>query len=230
MNYPELIKRFWEYNAKEPLGAVTVAFYLFLLEIGQESNKSDFSLSDTEICNRLKITRPTIGTLRQKLCHLNMIRFQSQNGLPGHYKINAEYPSDIFSFEKPKKPLSQKKTNSDKAKPEKATIQKQELPSNNQVRVTIPVARNIPSLNEFTEYAKTLENYTPELNELVQIKYDSWLKNGWKNGYGKQITNWKSSLKNILPFLRVELESQNTVPQKEVNLQSIKRPKSNIEG
>mgnify|MGYP000858733169 CR=1 FL=1 len=32
VSYPELIKQFWKYNEKEPLGAVTVAFYLFLLE------------------------------------------------------------------------------------------------------------------------------------------------------------------------------------------------------
>ena len=76
-----------------------------------------------------------------------------------------------------------------------------------------------------TEYAKTLENYIPELDYLIQEKYDSWLGNGWKNGYNKPITNWKSSIKNTMPFLQSELQSGNATSQK-IALQTIKRPKS----
>ncbi|NAW51883.1 hypothetical protein GNY06_11080 [Elizabethkingia argentiflava] len=82
MNESGLIRRFWEYNEKEPLGAIETALYLFLLEVWEKNEENDFSLSDTEICERLKITRPTIITLRQKLCNLGMIHYQSRNGLP----------------------------------------------------------------------------------------------------------------------------------------------------
>ena len=98
----------------------------------------------------------------------------------------------------------------------------------NQVPILISVSGNIPSLEEFTEYAKTLENYTPELDNLIKAKYDSWLENGWKNGYDKPITNWKSSIKNALPFLQNELHSDTAVSS-EIILQTIKRPKSNFE-
>ena len=91
MNYSGLIRQFWQHNEKEPLGAVAASIYLFLLEIWKKNEENNFKLSDTEICERLKITRPTIITLRQKLSNLGMIQYQSKNGLPGHYKILREY-------------------------------------------------------------------------------------------------------------------------------------------
>ena len=96
--------------------------------------------------------------------------------------------------------------------------------------ITIPISlpSHIPSLEEFSQYAKLLDNYVPELDLLIKEKYDSWLENGWKNGYDKPITNWKSSIKNIMPFLESELQSSNATSQK-IALPTIKRPKSSID-
>ena len=119
MNYSELISRFWEHNEKQPLGAVAVSLYLFLLEIWTKNDESDFKLSDTEICERLKITRPTIISSRQKLCSIGMIQYQSQNGLPGQYKILREYSPVLSVFENPKKSIPKKKENRRKTNTEK---------------------------------------------------------------------------------------------------------------
>lgn len=232
MNYQELVNRFWEYNEKEPLGAVAVALYLFLLELWKKNKKSDFNLSDSEICKKLKITRPTINTLRQKLSNLGMIQYQLQNGLPGHYKIIPEYSPVLSAFEKPKKTISKKQKNVEKSIPKSETIQKREMisdnPSENKIPIPIPVSGNIPSLEEFMEYTKTLENYIPELDDLIKAKYDNWFKNGWKNGCNKPITNWKSSIKNSIAFLQSELHSNSTISSK-ITLQTIKRPTSNFD-
>ncbi len=241
MNYPGLIRKFWEYNEKESLGAIATALYLFLLKVWEKNEENDFSLSDTEICERLKITRPTIITLRQKLSSLGMIQYQSKNGLPGYYKILPEYSPALSTFEKPEtekggsttersqKTISTKKKSVGKSLQKRETPQNQNLSSDdseeNPVPIPIPISGNIPSSEEFTEYAKTLENYIPELDYLIQEKYDSWLGNGWKNGYNKPITNWKSSIKNTMPFLQSELQSGNATSQK-IALQTIKRPKS----
>ena len=241
MNELGLIGKFWEYNEKESLGAVAAALYLFLLKVWGENEENDFSLSDTEICERLKITRPTIITLRQKLCNLGMIQYQSKNGLPGHYKILPEYSPVLSVLEKPETDKGDsttkrsQKTIPTKKKPIGKSLQKIESPQNqnlssdeseeNQVPIPIPLSGNIPSLEEFTEYAKTLENYILELDYLIIEKYDSWLGNGWKNSYNKPITNWKSSIKNTMPFLQSELQSGNATSQK-IALQTIKRPKS----
>lgn len=237
MNYQGLIKQLWKYNEKEPLGAVTVALYLFLLELWVENEGNDFNLSDSEICKKLKITRPTINTLRQKLSNLGMIQYQPQNGLPGYYKISMECSPVSSTFEKSEKRISKKKKTAEKPEQKRKNIQKQELISDNQTlssdtfvenSVSNPIPKNLPSLEEFILYAETLENYIPELVDLIKVKYDSWLGNGWKNGYGKPITNWKSSLKNTLPFLQNELHSDATISPKIV-LQTIKRPKSNFD-
>lgn len=241
MNGLGLIGKFWEYNEKESLGAVAAALYLFLLEVWKKNEENDFSLSDTEICERLKITRPTIITLRQKLSSLGMIQYQSKNGLPGHYKILPEYSPVLSVLEKPETEKGDsttkrsQKTIPIKRKPIGKSLQKIESPQNqnlssddseeNQVPIPIPLSGNIPSSEEFTEYSKTLENYIPELDYLIKEKYDSWLGNGWKNGYNKPITNWKSSIKNTMPFLQSELQSGNPTSQN-IALQTIKRPKS----
>ena len=241
MNDSGLTEKFWKYNEKEPLGAIAVALYFFLLEIWKKNEQNYFSLSDTEICESLKITRPTIITLRQKLVTLGMIQYQSKNGLPGHYKIIPEYPPVLSAFEKHKihkggtTNKKNQKTISKKKKPAENFLQKTENPQNQNLisddspqiptAMLIQVSENIPSLEEFTQYAKTLENYIPELDQLIKEKYDSWLGNGWKNGYDKPITNWKSSIKNTIPFLQSELQSSNATSEK-IALPTIKRPKS----
>ena len=253
MNDSGLTEKFWKFNEKEPLGAIAVALYFFLLEIWKKNEQNDFSLSDTETCELLKITRPTIITLRQKLVTLGMIQYQSKNGLPGHYKIIPEYSPILSAFEIPDiknevsttkrsqtfKKISRikgsKKTIQKKKKTAENFLQKTENPQNQNLTsydspqiptaMLIQVSENIPSLEEFTQYAKTLENYIPELDQLIKEKYDSWLGNGWKNGYDKPITNWKSSIKNSMPFLQSELQSSNTTSEK-IALPTIKRPKS----
>lgn len=244
MNDSELTEKFWKYNEKEPLGAVAIAFYLFLLEIWKKNKENDFSLSDTEICGRLKITRPTIIALRQKIVTVGMIQYQSKNGLPGHYKILSEYSPTLSTFEKPEidkrgstnkgsqKTIQKKKKTAEKSLQKIETSQNQNLTSNNpeEKPTTIPISLpgNIPSLEEFTQYVKTLENYVPELDYLIKEKYDGWLGNEWKNGYDKPITNWKSSIKNAMPFLQSELQSSSAAFQK-ISLPTIKRPKSDFD-
>ena len=244
MNASELTEKFWEYNEKEPLGAVTVALYLFLIEVWKKNEENDFSLSDTEICERLKITRPTIIALRQKLVTAGMIQYQPKNGLPGCYKIHFEYSSTFSVFANPesKKGVSTTKRNQKIIHKKKETAKKvlkstensqnQNLTSDDLTKkpLTVPISlpSNIPSLEDFTECAKTFENYNPELDHLIKEKYYSWLGNGWKNGYDKPITNWKSSIKNIMPFLQSELRSSNATSEK-IALPTIKRPKSSID-
>ncbi|MCQ4139549.1 hypothetical protein [Chryseobacterium sp. EO14] len=244
MNESELIRKFWEYNGQEPLGAVAVALYLFLIEIWKKNEKNNFSLSDTEICERLKITRPTIIALRQKLATLGMIQYQSKNGLPGSYKILLEYSPTLSTFEKPESDkansvirkaqntISKEKKTTEKPPLKREASKNENLSADNQqeipTKTLIPVSGTIPLLEEFMQYAKTLENYAPELDCLIKEKYESWIGNEWKNGYNKPITNWRSSIKNTIPFLQSELQSSNTISQK-IALPIIKPPKSTFD-
>lgn len=59
--------------------------------------------------------------------------------------------------------------------------------------------KNIPALDEFKKYA--LEN-KPDINvQALELKYKSWVENGWKTGNNKKISNWKSTLLNTLQYI-----------------------------
>ena len=44
MNDSGLTEKFWKYNEKEPLGAIAVALYFFLLEIWKKNEQNYFVL------------------------------------------------------------------------------------------------------------------------------------------------------------------------------------------
>lgn len=73
----------------------------------------------------------------------------------------------------------------------------------------------IPDYQLFLDYFKSLKQvYKPELEFSLQSKYETWVEDGWKDGNGKKIVNWKTKLKNTIPFLRPIYKQQE---QKEVN-------------
>jgi len=60
----------------------------------------------------------------------------------------------------------------------------------------------IPTLNEFLDYAKTQKSYNSNLEHAIQIKYESWVANGWVDGFGNKIERWKGKLISTLPHLK----------------------------
>lgn len=65
----------------------------------------------------------------------------------------------------------------------------------------------IPDINAFTAFGK---EKSPDVSiEALNLKYQSWVENGWKTGKGNQIKNWKSTLLNTLPYLAKNQNSTN---------------------
>lgn len=58
----------------------------------------------------------------------------------------------------------------------------------------------IPDFIDFKIYA--LEKKPLVDLEALNLKYQSWVEGGWKNGNGKKIVNWKSTLLNTLPYIK----------------------------
>jgi len=84
--------------------------------------------------------------------------------------------------------------------------------------------KEIPYFEEFKKYA--LEN-KPNINiNSLELKYKSWVENGWKNGNGKEIKNWKSNLLNTLPYI-AESKEQNKL--KYLSLDEIRAKGLNIQ-
>lgn len=83
--------------------------------------------------------------------------------------------------------------------------------------------KNIPSLEEFMEYAKTIEIYNENLDFSIKSKYETWLENGWVTGLNKPITNWKQTLRNTMPYM-----ASNSLPKPKniLSIPKITRPKA----
>ena len=65
--------------------------------------------------------------------------------------------------------------------------------------------KEIPTLNEFLNYVLTVPEFAPKFESLkysIQSKYEQWIENGWKDGHGNEIKQWKTKLKNTLPHLK----------------------------
>lgn len=64
--------------------------------------------------------------------------------------------------------------------------------------------KDIPSFEEFKIYALE-QKQNLDLYHL-NAKYQSWIDNGWKDGNNNVINNWKSKLRNTIPFIKITSE------------------------
>jgi uncharacterized protein YdaU (DUF1376 family) len=68
----------------------------------------------------------------------------------------------------------------------------------------------IPSLDEFLRYAKEKEpEYFEAKKHNIELKYKAWVESGWKNGYDKEIKNWKATLLNTLQHINATVPKMN---------------------
>ena len=80
--------------------------------------------------------------------------------------------------------------------------------SNTQIETIIPEKPKIeiPELPEFLDYAKQVCTETGlkygDYGFTIITKYETWIDNGWKDGNGSKIKNWKLKFKNTLPYLK----------------------------
>lgn len=88
---------------------------------------------------------------------------------------------------------------------------------NENVNIDIDIVSNskIPSFEVFLNYALYYKPFIDEFS--IKAKYDSWIDNDWKDGHNVKIKNWKTKLKNTLPFLK----ENNNKNQKNEQLDNI---------
>lgn len=206
MYYLELIQRLWLFNERNHLGATAISVYLYLLKTGYKDSRYDFSLSDVAISKDLGLTRRTVKSIKEKLCSFGLIKCQTRNGLPGSYRLILDYPVPASDEKVLEKPLGI-------IRPSPAAG---EVYSN----------RIIPPLPDFCAYAQTLQGYSPQLDFILKEKYEHWVRKGWKNNSSRPITDWKSTLKSTLPFLKNATEISNLDLTR---IPTVKHPNSEME-
>ncbi|MDN3606418.1 hypothetical protein [Kaistella yonginensis] len=237
MYYLELIQRFWDFNQRKSVGSTGIAMYLYLLKIACDNDRYDFQISDVAVSKELGLTRKTVKSTKEKLKNLGLIQFQTKNGLPCNYRLILDYPLLIFESKNNKK--EEIKENFihkvDKYILPSAMVSlvqthsgdtNQEFEEQSLLKSLAENDKTLPSFEEFIKYAKTLEIYEPELDFDIKSKYEIWKNNGWKNSSDRPITNWKSSLKSTLPFMKKVIGKDQLSLQ---TIPNIKRPKSQNE-
>lgn len=61
------------------------------------------------------------------------------------------------------------------------------------------IEKSIPAFPVFKQYA--LEKDSQLDHKAIKLKFDSWVENGWVDGNGREIKNWKVKLLNTIPHL-----------------------------
>lgn len=219
MYYSELIHKFWKFNEKINIGATAIAMYLYLLKLAKDADGYSITASDVAVGRALGVTRKTVKAIKQKLNKLGLIEYGTKNGTSGSYRIIVDYPfreagvgcgkeTEREKFSRDKKPeeetaltpYHQKQKRNDKDSNRNLNSSEGELPQTS--TPNIGHQSRIPTLDEFLEYAQTLDAFVPPLHsELIQ-KYSFWKGNGWKNNSNRPITNWRLALKQLLPYMR----------------------------
>lgn len=67
--------------------------------------------------------------------------------------------------------------------------------------------KDIPTKEEFSNYAldyieKKNIGKREHYQSQIESKFDTWVSSGWKDGYGKQIDNWKLKIQNTIPHIK----------------------------
>ncbi len=73
--------------------------------------------------------------------------------------------------------------------------------------------KNIPAIEIFLEHCKTvLLTQYPEYEFSLRSKYQTWVDDGWEDGHGNKIKNWKNKINNTIPFIKPIYGKQSTNP------------------
>ncbi|MCD0456316.1 hypothetical protein LPB85_12800 [Chryseobacterium sp. LC2016-27] len=211
MYYLELIERFWIFNQNAKPGSAVIALYLYLLKTAKNGEAYSFKVSDVVLSKELGMTRQTVKATKEKLRDLGLIEFQTKNGVSGTYRLLLNYSlekSRSVNVKDPERAVTsfQNMNGSNNLVISDMRKESQSANEDDEIKTLSSQLSNenaeIPQLSEFLAYAKTLSAYQPELDSAIEDKYKGWKDKGWKNSSDRLITNWRSSLKSTLPFLK----------------------------
>jgi hypothetical protein len=114
------------------------------------------------------------------------------------------------------KTQANRKQNVSESQANKNVFNKNENKNENVLMETDPPARE-----EFLSFCQTLDIDFDRLKETISAKYDTFVDDGWCNGYGKPITNWKNTIRNVIPHLKpMPTKIQNEQPKARGNFGS----------
>ena len=215
-NYIYLLGKFWDFSEDKQLGSSAILIYLYLLKEAFNRNNARFSISDVQISKNLNLTKKTVKVNKDILLKNGLIDFKTRNAVPCNYQIITDYPletdnsnqkiekkiaviQDVKKQDIVKKQSKNIEKNSKEDSEQNSENLSKDSPQNNPQKA---LNKDIPTLEEFLKFAKTLNSYDDSLVENLKLKYEEWSEKGWKNNFGRLITDWKSTIKNTMPYLK----------------------------
>ena len=68
--------------------------------------------------------------------------------------------------------------------------------------VSVSDKKNTPARDTFISFCKGLDIDYTKMGKTIEAKYDTWVKAGWKDGYGNDIIDWEQKIINTIPNLK----------------------------
>lgn len=165
----------------------------------------EYSLNDNLI--DLKGLSKAVFTLIKPQLDANNKKYQ--NGLKG----GKPKPNDNLTVTKPEPKRNQNVTKS------KPNVNDNDNDNDNvNEKENVCVNTPAPAREDFLSFCQTLDIDFDRLKETISAKYDTFVDDGWCNGYGKPITNWKNTIRNVIPHLKpMPTKIQNEQPKAKGN-------------
>lgn len=210
MLHAELYQKFFQYNKKQPLEPTLYVLYMTLLEKWIENNCESFEISTSEIQKVVNMSRATINRAKPLLKEIGLIKYSSEKGGANLFTlVEIDIAIEVPKVEQPKEQPQVPKMEVPKIEQPLETTQENvvivpELPKGETTKKEMLYSNSskpIPLFLEVLTFAKTLKMYDNNMEPFLQSKYDSWVENGWRNGFDKPITNWKATIRNTIPHL-----------------------------
>ncbi|ROI09822.1 hypothetical protein EGI11_03435 [Chryseobacterium sp. H3056] len=200
-----LFEKIFDLNSRNKIGSNTIAVFAFILYKCEDVQK-EIELSDYEMAKELGLSRQTVITAKNKLKLLGLLDYRRNSGFPNRFILKAnELPKETLKINETK-----------------------EIAVKNTKRIPEPkiIATNsfskFPTLKQFMDFAKTLNNYSEKLDDLLVQKFHQWENSDWKNPLGKPILNWQSVLEKNIIMLEISLSKESHSLSK---IPNISRPK-----
>ena len=191
-----LFEKIFDLNSKNKIGANTIAVFTFILYQCEDLQK-EIVLSDYQMARELGLSRQTIITAKNKLKLLGLLEYNRNRGFPNRFILKG---------------VELLKTAPKKEEIKDISIEESVQDSEPNVDANHSFSK-YPNLKQFMDFAKTLNDYSEKLDDVLIEKFHQWEEADWKNGSGRPILDWQIVLKNNLKMLE-----QSSLSNKQISL------------
>lgn len=201
-----LFEKIFDLNSKNKIGANTIAVFTFILYQCEDLQK-EIVLSDYQMARELGLSRQTIITAKNKLKLLGLLEYNRNRGFPNRFILKG---------------VELLKTAPKKEEIKDISIEESVQDSEPNVDLNHSFSK-YPNLKQFMDFAKTLNDYSEKLDDVLIEKFHQWEEADWKNGLGRPILDWQIVLKKNLTMLELFSISKEDISIHKIP--NIKRPK-----